>query len=86
MAVVETGTAVSDAVFQRRHDRVMEPVYLCLAQASGGALRMDARAPQSLAGVDVAQARQEVLVEQQALEFAPPPLQGLLQPGDCERL
>ena len=68
--VVDRAAATLDRLGQDGPDRVVQPSLVGRPERPGGPQRMEPRGPQRLVGVDVADAGQERLVEQQRLEPA----------------
>ena len=71
--VVDRAPATLDGLGQHGPDRVVQPSFVGRPERPGGPQRMEPRRPQRLVGVDVADAGQERLVEQQRLEPAGSP-------------
>ena len=68
--VVDRAPATLDGLGQDGPDRVVQPSFVGRPERPGGPQRMEPGGPQRLVGVDVADAGQERLVEQQRLEPA----------------
>ena len=82
--VAEARAPVADALAQADADGPMEPPHLVRCQGVGATQRIEPCAPQRLIGVDVADAGDERLVEQQRLEARAPSVQPLGQPRRAE--
>ena len=79
--VVDRGAASLDRFCQHRPDRPVEPCLIRRAKALGATEGVQACLPEGLVGVDVANAGEEGLIEQQRLEAAlPPPEAGAESP------
>jgi len=67
-AIAEGGAAVIDGALENGADRGVEPPDFSGCQRVGATPRMEARVPQRLVDVDVAESRDHGLIEQQRLE------------------
>ena len=77
--VVDRAAPSIDGLLEDAAERKVEPALVATAQGRGMSQRVETRAPECLVGVDVADAGQEGLVEQERLEPRTPGTQALAE-------